>query len=63
MSAASTASLQDRLVLLLIEIVDTPLVTLAGGAEPGDEALALHLRAFRPDLSERAALLLDEAGE
>lgn len=63
MSAAPALSLQDRLILLLIEIVDTPLVTLAGGAEPGDRPLALHLRAFRPDLSECAAALLEEAGE
>ncbi len=61
-------SLRDRLAALLTEIVDQPLLVLTDadampsvrtGQLPG---LELRLAHFRPDLAERAADLLEEAG-
>lgn len=56
--------LVDRLADLLAVILDEPLTTLPGcdPASAGDEPLQLRLAHFRPDLSERAAVLLEEAG-
>ncbi|CAK7257522.1 MULTISPECIES: hypothetical protein [unclassified Shinella] len=56
------ATLERRLAECLAACVDTPLVT--GRDEPGGYSSPLDLRLgfFRPDLSERAAELLEEAG-
>ena len=60
--------LADRLAALLSELVDTPLVTLpgdGGSQNPHTAAwrpLELRLSHFKPDLAERAAALLEEAG-
>ncbi|MFB2553362.1 hypothetical protein [Ensifer soli] len=55
-------TLEQRLAQCLAAIVDTPLMT--GRDEPGGyhSPLELRLGFFRPDLSERAAELLEEAG-
>jgi len=54
--------LADRLAALLSEIIDEPLVTLPGHVADGPQPLSLRLGHFTPDLSERAAALLEEAG-
>lgn len=54
--------LVDRLADLLAQILDEPLVTLPGGDPGGGPPLELRLAHYRPDLSARAAELLDEAG-
>lgn len=54
--------LEDRLAELLADILDGALLTFAGGAEPSDKPLDLRLHTLRPDLSKRAALLLEEVG-
>lgn len=56
-------ALADRLAELLAQIVDEPLTVLPG-SDPGDlrRETELRLSHFRPDLSERAAGLLEEAG-
>lgn len=55
-------TLERRLAECLVACVDTPL--LSGRDEPGGFASPLDLRLgfFRPDLPERAAELLEEAG-
>ena len=54
--------LEHRLAKCLAECIDTPLLT--GKDEPGGFKTPLDIRLgfFRPDLSERAADLLEEAG-
>jgi len=60
--ASATAPLLERFADLLAAILDEPLHTLSGpGPDGGIEPLQLRLAHFRPDLSERAAVLLDEA--
>lgn len=56
--------LLDRLADLLAAILDEPLATLPGSdpASAVNEPLQLRLAHFRPDLSEVAARLLEEAG-
>lgn len=55
--------LADRLAALLGEIIDEPLVSLPGSpAGPGPQPLELRLSHFKPELAERAAALLEEAG-
>jgi hypothetical protein len=57
--------LADRLALVLADIMDEPLVTLASdGEEIGltYRPLQLRLRHFKPELAELAATLLEEAG-
>lgn len=61
MTEALGPSLQDRLIDLVAEILDTPLTTFAGGPEPEDRPMELRLHTLRPDLSKRAAELLAEA--
>lgn len=58
----TVATLERRLGELLAEIVDTPLFT--GRDEVGGYSSPLEIRVgfFRPELSERAAELLEEAG-
>jgi hypothetical protein len=61
---ADDASIEARAVALLADILDNPLAVLPG-AHPGDcgqGPTELRLAHFRPDLSERIAVLLDEAG-
>lgn len=48
---------------LLAALIDEPLTTLPGGAEAGwPGPLNLYVSAYRPDLSEKVAALLEEAG-
>lgn len=56
------ATLESRLADCLADIVDAPLLT--GRDECGGFISPLDIRVgfFRPDLSERAAELLEEAG-
>ncbi|NDW04049.1 hypothetical protein [Jiella pacifica] len=55
-------TLERRLALCLAEIVDQPLLT--GRDEPGGFSSPLEIRLgfFKPELSERAAELLEEVG-
>ena len=57
-----TAALLERFANVLAEILDEPLHTLPGAGPYGTEPLALRLSHFRPDIADRAAALLDEAG-
>jgi hypothetical protein len=50
----------DRLAKVLAEIVDAPLVTVRDIGT--NQQLPLQVGSFRPDLSERACELLEEAG-
>lgn len=62
--ASTPDPLLDRLADLLAAILDEPLHTLPG-SDPSsglNEPLQLRLAHFRPDLSEVAARLLEEAG-
>jgi|GEM_PF-2584211 len=55
------ATLPERLAACLAEAVDTPLLVLK---EPdGHSDLELRLAHFRPDIANRAAELLEEAGK
>lgn len=58
----TVATLERRLGELLAEVIDAPLLT--GRDEVGGFSSPLQLRVgfFRPELSERAAELLEEAG-
>ena len=58
----AVATLESRLADCLADIVDTPILT--GRDEVGSRSSPLDIRLgfFRPDLSERAAELLEEAG-
>ena len=61
--ASATAPLLERFADLLATILDEPLHTLSGpGPDGGRDPLQLWLAHYRPDLSERAAVLLEEAG-
>lgn len=61
--ASAAAPLLERFADLLAAILDEPLHTLSGpGPDGGHDPLQLRLAHFRPDLSERAAVLLEEAG-
>lgn len=53
--------LERRLADCLADIIDTPLMT-GPDRDGGKLQVDLHLNFFRPDLSERAAELLEEAG-
>lgn len=57
-----TAPLQDRLAACLADIVDNPVLTLRDCDAAGDRQLEIRLGSFRPDISERACQLLEEAG-
>lgn len=60
---STVAPLLERFADLLATILDDPLTTLAGsGPEGGQDPLHLRLSHFRPELAERAAVLLEEAG-
>lgn len=60
---SAEAPLADRIATLLARILDEPLTTLAGaGPDGGRDPLQLRLSHYRPDLAERAAELLEEAG-
>lgn len=62
-TASTIAPLLERFADLLAAILDEPLHTLSGpGPDGGRDPLQLRLAHFRPDLTERAAELLDEAG-
>lgn len=63
-ATGKTEPLVDRLADLLAVILDEPLTTLPGSDPAGaiNEPLQLRLAHFRPDLSEVAARLLEEAG-
>ncbi len=52
--------LVDRLAAILSDIVDEPLLVLHDAARP--RPLELRLSHFKPELAERAAELLEEAG-
>lgn len=54
--------LERRLAECLASIVDTALITGCEEVGRSDGQLELRLRFFRPDLSELAAILLEEAG-
>ncbi|GJD97738.1 hypothetical protein [Methylobacterium iners] len=54
--------LLDRMGELLAAILDEPLMTLPGSGPEGSHPLELRLSHFRPEFSERAAILLEEAG-
>ncbi|MCJ2104734.1 hypothetical protein MKK70_04945 [Methylobacterium sp. E-041] len=60
--AADTAALLERFADVLALILDEPLHTLPGAGPYGAEPLALRLAHFRPDIADRAAILLEEAG-
>lgn len=56
-------AIYDRAIQLLKAVIDEPLVTLPGGVEPGWKGPSnLCLHQFRPELSEKIAGLLEEAG-
>ncbi|WP_375454811.1 hypothetical protein [uncultured Methylobacterium sp.] len=55
-------ALVERLADLLAAILDDPMTTLPGAGPDGGPPLELRLSHFRPELCERAARLLDEAG-
>lgn len=58
-------TIEHRALKLLADILDNPLIVLPG-THPGrspKEPEELRLAHFRPDLSEKIAILLDEAGE
>lgn len=61
--SASDASLLERFADLVARILDEPLAILPG-RDPADGAGTTELRLshYRPELSERAAALLEEAG-
>lgn len=64
-AVASTppADLFDQAMTLLKAVIDEPLVTLPGGVEAGWKGPSnLSLHQFRPELSEKIAALLEEAG-
>lgn len=57
------AAMLERALDLLAALIDEPLATLPGGAEAGWKGpLNLYASAFRPDLTEKVAGLLEEAG-
>lgn len=57
-------SLFGRAIVLLKTAVDEPMASLPGGVEPGWKGpSSLWLHQFRPDLSEKIALLLEELGQ
>ena len=60
--ANADVPLLDRIAAVLNDIVDEPLQRIndAGSNAPRD--LELRLAHFRPDLAERAAAVLEEAG-
>lgn len=60
---AGDASLLERFADLLARILDEPLAVLPG-RDPGNGTGTTELRLshYRPELSERAAALLEEAG-
>jgi len=61
---ADASDLESRALSLLVDVLDNPLITLPGNphcllSATGEE---LRLAHFRPDLSEKIAGLLEEAG-
>lgn len=54
------ATLEDRLALMLAEVVDATLLTVRDVGGPGN--VELRVGSFLPELSERACALLEEAG-
>lgn len=64
-AAAPQAGPEDllaRFADVLATILDEPLHTLPGAGPYGAEPLALRLAHFRPDIADRATILLEEAG-
>lgn len=60
---APPVAIYDRAIQLLKAVIDEPLIRLPGGVEPGWKGPSnLSLHQFRPDLSEKIAGLLEEAG-
>ena len=62
--ANDNVSVEERALTLLADVLDNPLIVLPG-AHPGDtkrEGEELRLAHFRPDISEKIAILLEEAG-
>lgn len=52
--------LVDRLAALMAEVCDAVLLTVREPGSPHD--ISLTVGSFRPDLGERMAVLLEEAG-
>ncbi len=55
------ASLEDRLAVMLAEVIDATLMTI-NDPDGGGHQIELRLSAFNRDLADRAAALLEEAG-
>lgn len=59
---SETAPLQDRLAACLAEVIDKPVLTLRDHGSVADRPLEIFFGSFRPDVSEQACHLLEEAG-
>ncbi|WP_298174625.1 hypothetical protein [Novosphingobium sp.] len=55
-------SLELRLAECLAAAIDTPLLRLNDISRGEEDGIALYLGSFKPEISERAAGLLEEAG-
>lgn len=61
-SGNDNVALADRPAMVLAEIIDEPLTVLNDASSVSPRPLQLRLAHFQPELAERAAELLEEAG-
>jgi hypothetical protein len=59
---ADEGTLEQRLAACLSAIVDEPLLMIGDPFGNHQTKMAIYLGSFQPELSERACLLLEEAG-